>query len=316
MAPAIVMGSIGSATLNLTTLLVPKPGQRRFAGCAYVRCGQEQRLIRVATDDGKFKERNVGIEFNQGGGAPERRHAARSAVSLEASLRERGRSALKARIETLSRQGCSVSGYGFVHQGGHVWVKLPGLESLGGSIAWCHEQRAGIAFEQPLHPAVLARFVSGAGTVEGLAVGTLHPGIAIPLPANDELVTRRAQIMQGIGEADRSPLLQRKAKSSLGMTGFINRQVARQTNYRFEQRFADAISTGSAELTVEGRPAEVLNVSASGLRLAVELAGDIGDAVAVEFAGFETYPGRLVWRRDGEVGISLPQGTIELCDRT
>jgi hypothetical protein len=257
----------------------------------------------------------VGIEFNQGGGTQERRHAARSTVNHEASLRERGRSALRAQIETLSRQGCSVSGYGFVHQGGQVWVKLPGLESLGGTIAWCHELRAGITFDQPLHPAVLARLAPGMARVDGLPVGVHDPAIAIPLPANDELLTRREQIMQGIGEADRSPLLQRKAKSSLGMTGFINRQVARQTNYRFEQRFADAVSTGSAELTVEGHPAEVLNVSASGLKLAIELSGEIGDQVAVEFAGFEAYSGRLVWRRDGEVGISLPQGTIELCDR-
>lgn len=252
----------------------------------------------------------MAIEFQQGNGRQERRHAERAPVWFDASIRERGRSAQNARIETLSRLGCSVTGYGFIHQGAHVWVKLPGLQSLTGWIAWCHEQRAGIFFEQPLHPAVLARFVN----LPNEDAPATEPGEGPSFfAANDTLLTRREQIMQGIAETERSPLLRRKAKSGAGIMGFINRQVVRQTNYRFEQRFADPVATGSTQLQVEGRDARVINVSASGLRLAVDLEAEIGNEVSVEFEGFDSYPGRLVWLRDGEAGISLPPNTIELC---
>jgi hypothetical protein len=257
----------------------------------------------------------VGIEFNQDGARPERRQAPRAAVTLSASMRERGRSALGSRIESLSRLGCCVSGYGFVHPGGQVWVKLQGLESLSAHIVWCHEMRAGIAFDQPLHPAVLSRFVSNSHCTHGLPDTVMLTADNLPLHANDEPMSRREQIMQGIAVADRSPLVQRKAKSGAGIMDFITRQVVRQTNYRYEQRYSDPVSIGNAELRVAGCDAQVINVSPSGLRLAVEFKAQIGDEVSVEFAGFEVYPGRLVWLRDGEAGVSLPPNTIELSER-
>lgn len=256
----------------------------------------------------------MGIGFQQGDGKAERRMAPRSETRLDISVRERGRTALTSRILSLSRLGCTIAGYRFIAPGGLVWIKLPGLESLSGHVVWCHEYDAGISFDQPLHPAVLARFT---GQIEGAiyipAFDSL-PTVAIPAAANDVLLTRREQIMQGITESDRTPLVQRKAASNIGLLGMVNRRVARQVNYRHETRFADPVSMDEAALTVAGRPARVLNASASGLRLAVDLDAEIGDQVAVEFAGFDAYNGRLVWLRNGEAGISLPPNTIELCD--
>ncbi|MCL6249595.1 PilZ domain-containing protein [Altererythrobacter sp. KTW20L] len=39
--------------------------------------------------------------------------------------------------------------------GARVLVKLPGLASQAGEVVWVEDERAGIAFEQPLHEAVL-----------------------------------------------------------------------------------------------------------------------------------------------------------------
>jgi hypothetical protein len=256
----------------------------------------------------------MGIGFQQGDGIAERRMAPRSETRLDVSVRERGRSALTARIVSLSRLGCSISGYRIIAPGGPVWIKLPGLESQSGHVSWCHEFDAGISFDQPLHPAVLGRFTGENQGVTYFPAAEVVPGPSLPVAANDVLLTRREQIMQGIAESERTPLVQRKATSSMGLTGMINRRVARQINYRYETRYPDPVSMDEAMLTVEGQQARVLNASASGLRLAVELTAEIGDQVAVEFAGFDAYDGRLVWLRNGEAGISLPLNTIELCD--
>lgn len=256
----------------------------------------------------------MGIGFQQGDGIAERRMAPRSETRLDVSVRERGRSALTARIESLSRLGCSISSYRFIAPGGLVWIKLPGLESLSGHVTWCHEFDAGVSFDQPLHPAVLGRLTGEYQGATYFPAAATVPTVAIPAAANDVLLTRREQIMQGIAESERTPLVQRKAAASMGLSGMINRRVARQIDYRYEPRYPDPISMDEAALTVDGHPSRVLNASASGLRLAVNLEAEIGDQVSVEFAGFDAYQGRLVWLRNGEVGISLPPNTIELCD--
>lgn len=256
----------------------------------------------------------MGIGFQQGDGKAERRMAPRSETRLDISVRERGRTALTSRIVSLSRLGCAISGYRFVAPGGPVWIKLPGLESQAGHVAWCEEYDAGISFDQPLHPAVLARFT---GEVQGatyIPAPESVPTVTIPAAANDTLLTRREQIMQGITETERTPLVQRKTNTGMGLLGMINRRVHRQIDYRYEPRFADPVSMDEAALTIDGQNARVLNASASGLRLAVDLEAEIGDHVSVEFAGFDAYQGRLVWLRNGEAGISLPPNTIELCD--
>lgn len=255
----------------------------------------------------------MAIEFHRNPGFDERRRANRTKANLEIAARERGRSALTTRIGDFTRHGCRMAGYGFILEGAPMWIKLPGLESLAGRIVWTDGLQAGIVFDQPLHPAVAARFQPQGGELHGYEPGDEIPHVT--LPANDDLLTRREQIMQGIAGSDISPLVRRKPKSELGIAGMIDRQIARQTNYRFEVRYTDAVNLDEGVLKVAGKPARVGNVSSSGLMVHAEIDAEIGDMVSVEFAGFEPYDGRLVWIRDGEAGISLPPQTIELCDR-
>lgn len=86
---------------------------------------------------------------------PERRRTPRVAISLSASLRERGRSAFGVRLVDLSANGCRLDIGSDIEAGAWVWLKLPGLEPRYSRIAWSRAGFAGIEFEAPLHDAVI-----------------------------------------------------------------------------------------------------------------------------------------------------------------
>jgi hypothetical protein len=85
----------------------------------------------------------------------ERRRAPRLAISLAASLRERSRPAFSVGLVDLSPLGCRIELSADLEPGTSVWLKLPGLEARYSRIAWCKGGFAGIAFEDPLHEAVI-----------------------------------------------------------------------------------------------------------------------------------------------------------------
>ena len=86
---------------------------------------------------------------------PERRRTPRVAISLAASLRERGRSAFTVKMVDLSGNGCRLEIGSALEVGTWVWLKLPGLEPRYSRIAWSRGGFAGIEFEAPLHDAVI-----------------------------------------------------------------------------------------------------------------------------------------------------------------
>ena len=85
----------------------------------------------------------------------ERRRVTRIALSLAASLRERGRTAVAVSLVDLSTHGCRIELGSDLEPGSWVWLKLPGLEARYSRIAWCRGCFAGVEFEVPLHDAVV-----------------------------------------------------------------------------------------------------------------------------------------------------------------
>jgi hypothetical protein len=85
----------------------------------------------------------------------ERRRAPRIALSLAASLRERGRTAVSVSLVDLSTHGCRIELTSDLEPGAWIWLKLPGLEARYSRIAWCRGCFAGVEFEVPLHEAVV-----------------------------------------------------------------------------------------------------------------------------------------------------------------
>ena len=86
---------------------------------------------------------------------PERRRTPRLAISLSASLRERGRSAFSVRLVDISTTGCRIELWSDLPADSWVWLKLPGLEPRYSRLAWCRGGFAGVEFEAPLHEAVV-----------------------------------------------------------------------------------------------------------------------------------------------------------------
>ena len=248
------------------------------------------------------------ISFERNSEFIERRRRGRSPIALTIALRERGRSAMDARLIDISALGCQIDGLIVAQGNTQVWIKLPGLESLTAQRMWGTGNRAGLAFETPLHAAVAARFLPAPGSH---AAATAEA----PFETRDPLLSRREQIVAGIAGSDLSPLQRRKQPSGLGMTGRISRTVSRSVDHRAERRYADAIPEGTT-LEIAGEGMHVFNVSPSGIKVkgALDERG-IGDKIDLAFAGFPAMTGQLVWIKDDTAGISLPPASIELFDR-
>lgn len=242
----------------------------------------------------------------------EQRRAVRASAPMEISIRERSRSAVAAKIADLSSNGCQLVGGGLLMAGTQLWVRLPGLESMVGNIVWSQGDRAGVIFASPLHPVVAARFVGGQAANDMGTGPTAAPGGATPVMIAAPLLSRREQIAQGLVDTEISPLVRRKQPSGLGLSGRIARRVRRQVNHRHEQRYADGVSTGPGGLHIAGLPATIANVSASGMKLRGEQELAIGKRVDVMFDGFDPIKATVVWARDGEFGISLPENALDL----
>lgn len=58
-------------------------------------------------------------------------------------------------ILDLSVSGCRISTQGFYPVGVRVCLRIEGLQSWWGKVVWQHGAELGIAFELPLHPAVI-----------------------------------------------------------------------------------------------------------------------------------------------------------------
>ena len=69
-----------------------------------------------------------------------------------AQVRYRSRSKMQMPVLDINVGGCMVDARGWAAKPDeHVMVKLPGLESLGASVVWIEDQRAGLAFDEPLY---------------------------------------------------------------------------------------------------------------------------------------------------------------------
>ncbi len=106
----------------------------------------------------------------------ERRRAARTALHLDATLREGSRKA-PARVIDMSTNGCRVACSTVVADGSWVWLSLPGLESKRGRVVWHCEEFIGLEFETRLSEPVFERLLQGHQQLPEKAIKELR-GIA------------------------------------------------------------------------------------------------------------------------------------------
>lgn len=108
---------------------------------------------------------------------PEGRRTERRVVNLAASLREPGASLADAEVLNLSVTGFAAETDAPLEPGGHVWLKLPGLEPANSRVVWVEGRKAGFEFVSPLHPATLDTITAAARTPvkRHFGVGALRP---------------------------------------------------------------------------------------------------------------------------------------------
>lgn len=89
---------------------------------------------------------------------PERRRAARTALHLNATMRDGSRKA-EARVIDMSTRGCRIACSTVVAEDSWVWLNLPGLEGQHSRVVWHCEEFIGLEFETPLSEAVFERLL-------------------------------------------------------------------------------------------------------------------------------------------------------------
>ena len=91
----------------------------------------------------------------------EQRRSERRSTGLRSWLRSRGSTgSLPVHVVDISTAGCRVEVRPAPFQGSTVWLKLPGLEAWCGQVAWVGKDCVGLEFSQPLHSAVVDRFLA------------------------------------------------------------------------------------------------------------------------------------------------------------
>jgi hypothetical protein len=92
------------------------------------------------------------------GAAYDRRRYMRHATALAGGLAANLKTSIGVTITDLSVGGCGIALNHELDAGARVWIRLPGLENRPARVMWANGERAGLAFDQPLHPAVVARY--------------------------------------------------------------------------------------------------------------------------------------------------------------
>jgi hypothetical protein len=115
------------------------------------------------------------------------------------------------------------------------------------------------------------------------------------------------QVMSG------SSLLKQKLpeERANGMAAMLSRQEQRWVDHRSEPRHPVQGKCLPA-LTLGGTAASLENVSKNGLMVSADLTASPGSRVVVSLAGCRPLSARVIWKRDGVIGLEAPLGSMEL----
>jgi hypothetical protein len=107
-------------------------------------------------------------------GQPERRRAPRTALRLNASIREPGRSRSGARVIDISTHGCRIEALPGVTVDSWILLSIAGLETQYSRVVWACHEFAGIEFATPISDIVLDRLLQDHGAMSETAISELR----------------------------------------------------------------------------------------------------------------------------------------------
>ena len=107
-------------------------------------------------------------------GQPERRRAPRTALRLNASIREPGRSRSGARVIDISVHGCRIESLPGSTVDSWVLLTIAGLETQYCRVVWACHEFAGVEFATPLAETVLDRLLQDQSQLSETAISELR----------------------------------------------------------------------------------------------------------------------------------------------
>ena len=104
----------------------------------------------------------------------ERRRVARSALRLNATMRDGTRSRVKVRVIDMSTHGCRIDCSSTVTDDSWVWLSIAGLEAQFSRVVWHCQEFVGLEFEKPLSDAVFERLLADQQALPEAAIKDLR----------------------------------------------------------------------------------------------------------------------------------------------
>jgi hypothetical protein len=122
-----------------------------------------------------------------------------------------------------------------------------------------------------------------------------------------------AQIASPVATKEKCRRRSRGGMDGVSLSGrLVPREERRRTDQRREQRFRGLVDRATLHFRRKAVLVKVVNISGGGLMVEAPIAPMIGEAIGVEFDGFELLAGHVRWMRDGRIGIDLGDGAIAL----
>ena len=91
---------------------------------------------------------------------PDRRRSARTALRLNATMREGSKSRTKARVIDISTHGCRVECTSAAAEDAWIWLSIAGLETQYCRVVWHCQEFLGLEFAKPLSDAVFDKLLA------------------------------------------------------------------------------------------------------------------------------------------------------------
>ncbi len=104
----------------------------------------------------------------------ERRRVERSALRLDASIREPGRGRVAVRVIDISTHGCRIEATSGPNPESWVLLSIAGLETQYCRVVWNCQEFAGLEFETPLAEPVLDRLLSDQSQLSEKAISDMR----------------------------------------------------------------------------------------------------------------------------------------------
>jgi hypothetical protein len=109
-----------------------------------------------------------------------------------------------------------------------------------------------------------------------------------------------------------SPLLEKRPfERGEGMAAMLRRQERRWVDHRDGPRH-HVQGTCAPSVTVNGQAARLEDVSSTGLKVRAEVDARLGANLVVAIAGCPSLLARLIWIRDGVMGLEAPMASMSL----